>query len=33
MLMEVTQITPDTTIAMFADPQGNMTGLLKAHPH
>lgn len=33
MLMEVTQITPDTTIAMFADPQDNMTGLLKAHPH
>jgi predicted enzyme related to lactoylglutathione lyase len=33
MLMEVTQITPDTTIALFADPQGNMTGLLKSHPH
>jgi hypothetical protein len=33
MLMEVTPVTPDTTIAMFADPQGNMTGLLKAHPH
>lgn len=33
LLMEVTQITPDTTIALFADPQGNMTGLLKAHAH
>jgi predicted enzyme related to lactoylglutathione lyase len=33
MLMEVTQITPDTTIAMFADPEGNRTGLLQRHPH
>ncbi len=33
LLMEVSQITPDTTIALFADPQGNMTGLLKAHAH
>jgi hypothetical protein len=33
MLMEVTQVTPDTVIALFADPQGNMTGLLKAQPH
>lgn len=29
-LMEVTQVTPDTTIAIFADPQGNRTGLVKA---
>ena len=33
MLMEVTQVTPDTVIALFADPQGNMTGLLKAQPN
>jgi predicted enzyme related to lactoylglutathione lyase len=32
MLMEVSQIAPDTTIALFADPQGNMTGLFKATP-
>lgn len=31
-MMEVTQITPDTTIALFTDPQGNLTGLLKAQP-
>jgi len=30
--MEVTQIMPDTTIGLFSDPQGNMTGLLKTHP-
>jgi predicted enzyme related to lactoylglutathione lyase len=33
LMMEVTQVTPDTTIALFSDPQGNLTGLLKAHPH
>lgn len=33
ILMETTDVTPDTTIAMFADPMGNVTGLLKAHPH
>ena len=30
-LMPVTAITPDTTIAMFADPEGNVVGLLKAN--
>jgi predicted enzyme related to lactoylglutathione lyase len=30
-LMPVTQITPDTTIAMFRDPAGNTTGILKAN--
>src|SRR5919204_4289527 len=29
-LMPVTQITPDTTIAMFRDPAGNVNGILKA---
>ena len=33
LMMGVTQVTPDTTIAMFSDPSGNTTGLLKAHPH
>jgi predicted enzyme related to lactoylglutathione lyase len=31
-LMPVTQITPDTTIAMFRDPAGNTTGILKGNP-
>jgi hypothetical protein len=31
-LMPVSQITPDTTIAMFRDPAGNTTGILKANP-
>jgi predicted enzyme related to lactoylglutathione lyase len=30
VLMPVTSVTPETTIAMFADPAGNVTGLLKA---
>ena len=33
LMMEVTQVTPDTVIALFSDPQGNLTGLLKAHAH
>jgi predicted enzyme related to lactoylglutathione lyase len=33
VLMGVTPVTPDTTIAMFADTQGNTTGLLKSHEH
>jgi len=32
MLMPVTTITPDTTIAMFLDPAGNTVGILKANP-
>jgi predicted enzyme related to lactoylglutathione lyase len=32
LLMPVTTITPDTTIAMFSDPAGNTTGLMKANP-
>jgi predicted enzyme related to lactoylglutathione lyase len=32
LLMPVTTITPDTTIAMFTDPGGNTVGLLKANP-
>ena len=32
LLMPVTTITPDTTIAMFTDPAGNTVGLLKANP-
>jgi uncharacterized protein len=32
MIMPVTTITPDTTIAMFTDPAGNTVGLLKANP-
>ena len=32
MLMPVTTITPDTTIALFRDPAGNTTGILKANP-
>jgi hypothetical protein len=32
MLMPVTTIMEGTTIAMFADPAGNVTGLLKAEP-
>ncbi|MDQ2953146.1 MAG: hypothetical protein M3R54_12885 [Chloroflexota bacterium] len=32
LLMPVTTITPNTTIAMFADPAGNTTGLMKANP-
>ena len=33
VMMEVMQVTPDTVIAMFADPQGNVTGLLKETAH
>ena len=33
LMLEVSQVTPDTVIALFADPQGNTTGLLKSHPH
>ncbi len=32
VLMPVTTITPDTTIAMLMDPAGNTFGLLKANP-
>jgi len=32
MLMEVSQVTPEVTIALFSDPQGNMVGLTKANP-
>jgi predicted enzyme related to lactoylglutathione lyase len=32
LLMPVTTITPDTTIAMFTDPAGNTIGLMKANP-
>ena len=32
LLMPVTTITPDTTIAMFLDPAGNTIGILKANP-
>lgn len=32
VLMPVTQVTPDTTIAMFRDPAGNVNGILKANP-
>lgn len=31
MLMPVTTITPDTTIAMFRDPAGNVNGVLKTN--
>lgn len=31
-LMPVTQVTDGVTIAMFADPEGNVVGLLKAVP-
>src|SRR5919202_1782064 len=31
-VMPVTQITADTTIALFRDPAGNTTGILKANP-
>ena len=33
VMLEVMQVTPDTMIAMFADPQGNVTGLLKETAH
>ena len=33
VMLEVMQVTPDTVIAMFADPQGNVTGLLKETAH
>jgi uncharacterized protein len=29
-IMPTTAVTPTTTIAMFTDPEGNITGLLKA---
>lgn len=32
IIMPVMQITEFTTIAMFTDPAGNITGLLKANP-
>jgi len=32
MLMPATQVTDTVTIALFADPAGNTTGLLKANP-
>ena len=32
VLMPVTKIMEGTTIAMFADPAGNISGLLKAEP-
>lgn len=32
VLMPVTEILENTTIAMFSDPAGNVTGLLKADP-
>ena len=31
-LMPVTQVTDGVTIAMFADPEGHVVGLLKANP-
>jgi predicted enzyme related to lactoylglutathione lyase len=31
LMMGVSQVTPDTMIAIFSDPAGNATGLLKAH--
>lgn len=33
ILMPVTKVTEDTIIALFADPAGNITGLLEAQPH
>ena len=33
MLMPVSRITEDTTIALFSDPAGNITGLLQAQPN
>lgn len=32
VIMPVETITPTTTIAIFTDPAGNMTGLMKANP-
>ena len=32
LIMPVTTITPNTTIAMFTDPAGNTTGIMKANP-
>ncbi len=32
VLMPVETITPTTTIAMFSDPAGNITGIVKAQP-
>ncbi len=32
LMMPVTQITPDVTIAMFSDPAGNTVGILKSSP-
>lgn len=32
VIMPVETITPTTTIAIFTDPSGNMTGLMKANP-
>ncbi|HKW78452.1 MAG TPA: VOC family protein [Candidatus Limnocylindria bacterium] len=32
LMMPVTTVTPDTTIAIFRDPAGNVTGILKANP-
>ena len=33
VLMPVSTITEGTTVALFSDPAGNITGLLKAQPH
>src|SRR5438132_1166353 len=33
VLMPVTVVTPEVTIAMFADPEGNPIGLLKGTAH
>jgi len=30
-LMPVTDVTEGVTIALFADPEGNITGLMKSH--
>jgi predicted enzyme related to lactoylglutathione lyase len=32
LMMPVVNVTPTTTIAIFADPAGNATGLMKANP-
>ncbi len=32
LMMPVSTITPNTTIAMFNDPAGNLTGIMKANP-
>ncbi len=32
LMMPVTTVTPTTTIAIFRDPAGNVTGIMKANP-